>query len=604
MIRIHRLLSYILIASLLLFSLLPQFASANPNSASFSLEVINDKPISVGDEIKVEVKGINLTDVFAYEVNLDFDPSLLEYQIKSASASMYGFSVPVIDGLTDGHFQFAFSKVGPVPGVNGDQSLFTLTFIAKESGTASIEMKDVKLVDSQLNATVPVQTAVVKKSINIAKSVKTLASAITSITAPLKDGTVLTLPSVPEGFTLAIKSSSNAAVISNDGTIVPPILETMVDLVLEVTRTADGAKASSPSISVVVPAKSTTQSTTASDIAKAITTITAPAKDGTVLTLPKVPEGFTLAIKSSSNTTVIATDGTIVPPIIETTVDLVLEVTRTSDGTKASSSSISVVVPAKSVVESTQAADIAKAITSIKEPVKDGTVLTLPMVPEGFTIAIKSSSNATVIKTDGMIVPPSVATTVDLVLEVTRTSDNTKASTVSIQVKVPAKSYNGGSGTETGNGSSGSNNTPSTDKDGNHIVTLGEMNTPAENGKVIIPVLGAVKQLTLPYNTAQLLGQNQLEIKTDKLTLDIPVDLIKQLTSGLSAEALKDSTISLKFDPLSASEAKALITKEQGVSQADIKLFGEIYEFKLSVTNADGSSAAVLTKFDQPITIH
>ncbi|NOV01022.1 S-layer homology domain-containing protein [Paenibacillus planticolens] len=89
---------------------------------------------------------------------------------------------------------------------------------------------------------------------------------------------------------------------------------------------------------------------TAAQVAAAITAIEAPAMDGTDLMLPAVPAGFTVAIKISSNTDVIALNGTIVPPSAETTVNIVLEITRTSDNTKASTTGIAVVVPEKSSV--------------------------------------------------------------------------------------------------------------------------------------------------------------------------------------------------------------------------------------------------------------
>jgi len=86
---------------------------------------------------------------------------------------------------------------------------------------------------------------------------------------------------------------------------------------------------------------------TAKEIADGITVIAAPAKDATSLTLPEVPDGFSIAIKTSDNA-VIGTDGIITPPSTDTTVSLVLEVTRISDGSKADTISISVVVTKKS----------------------------------------------------------------------------------------------------------------------------------------------------------------------------------------------------------------------------------------------------------------
>ncbi|WP_336788620.1 S-layer homology domain-containing protein [Paenibacillus sp. MMO-177] len=195
--------------------------------------------------------------------------------------------------------------------------------------------------------------------------------------------------------------------------------------------------------SALSAAQNVTIARTAKEIADGITAITAPAKDATTLALPGVPAGYSVSILSSDND-VIGTDGVITPPAAETTVNLVLRVTRSSDNTTADTASIAVVVPAKSEegpVEST-AQEVADGITSITAPAKDATALTLPEVPAGFTIAIQSSDNE-VIGTDGIITPPPAETTVNLVLRVTRTSDNTTADTVSISVVVPAKSEEG-----------------------------------------------------------------------------------------------------------------------------------------------------------------
>jgi hypothetical protein len=91
-------------------------------------------------------------------------------------------------------------------------------------------------------------------------------------------------------------------------------------------------------------------SMTAAELAATIKTIAAPTAGTAKLKLPVVPDGFTIGIKSSSNTEVIALDGSIHAPAQQTTVNLVLEVVRTSDNSKASTGSIPVVVdPARSL---------------------------------------------------------------------------------------------------------------------------------------------------------------------------------------------------------------------------------------------------------------
>ena len=92
---------------------------------------------------------------------------------------------------------------------------------------------------------------------------------------------------------------------------------------------------------------------TAAQIATLITTINAPTKDTTSMTLPTVPPGFTVVIKHvSPDATVLAISGTITPPSAETTVKVVLTVTKTSDSTTADTAEISVIIPAKTVSNS------------------------------------------------------------------------------------------------------------------------------------------------------------------------------------------------------------------------------------------------------------
>ncbi|WP_261807712.1 hypothetical protein [Paenibacillus sp. N3.4] len=169
-------------------------------------------------------------------------------------------------------------------------------------------------------------------------------------------------------------------------------------------------------------------------VAYSVASIALPAKDDTSLKLPVIP-GFSVAIKSSDNSNVIKTDGSITPPDTDTTVRLVLELTRLADGAKGTTASIPVIVPA-----GTTAAQVAASIAAIPAPVQDAASLVLPSVPSGFVLVIKSTDNPAVIQTSGTIIPPKTDTTVSLVLEVTKTSDNSKALTASIPVAVPAKS--------------------------------------------------------------------------------------------------------------------------------------------------------------------
>ncbi|MCR8636501.1 S-layer homology domain-containing protein [Paenibacillus radicis (ex Xue et al. 2023)] len=433
-----------------------------------------------------------------------------------------------------------------------------------------------------------------------------IADAITSIPAPAKDATHLVMPVVPKGYTIAIQQTYDPSVIDANGTIYPPAADTAVSLVFEVTRTSDGESAATDIIEVIVPAKSVVEQTAAS-IAAGITSITAPVKDAGVLMLPSVPAGFTIAIKTSSNTSVIAPNGTIVPPTVQTTVNLVLEVTRTSDGSKASTAGIAVVVPAKSVVQQT-AAGVAATITEIAAPAKDVTVLTLPTVPEGFAVAIKTSSDTGIIALDGTIVHPAADATVNLVLEVTRISDSSKASTASIAVTVTAKTVESQPNVQhrSSKGSSaslpGTITTPAANNDEQRVIKDEELKQSISDGKVSITVPFAAKEIVLPAKIADWMGTNPLVVLKDKVSLNIPTELIQQLTSLVSEANRTDGSIVLKVSPLSEADARTIMGQALNVSPAELKLSGEVYNLGISYVTKDGI-ATNLTQFNQPMTI-
>ena len=79
--------------------------------------------------------------------------------------------------------------------------------------------------------------------------------------------------------------------------------------------------------------------------------------------------------------------------------------------------------------------DVAAAITEIEAPVFGNEALTLPEVPEGFTISIQSSSNEDIIALDGSLSFPTYDTEVTLVLTVANGDDT--ANTADITVTVP-----------------------------------------------------------------------------------------------------------------------------------------------------------------------
>lgn len=173
---------------------------------------------------------------------------------------------------------------------------------------------------------------------------------------------------------------------------------------------------------------------TAQELADKITSLENPEKDAVELTLPEMPDGASVAIKSSSNEDVVALDGTIVPPAADTPVTLVLTVTK--DGETADTIPLTITVPAE-----TSAAELAKEITEITTPAPDAVWLTMPKVSSKyFKVSIFSSSRKDVIGLGGRITPPEEDTEVELVFAVTsKNNPANTANTVPLKVTVPKK---------------------------------------------------------------------------------------------------------------------------------------------------------------------
>ena len=134
----------------------------------------------------------------------------------------------------------------------------------------------------------------------------------------------------------------------------------------------------------------------------------------TKMIYPSVPAGYTVSIKESGNEAVVALDGSINTPQNDTVVTLTLTVTHDESGESADTDPIDVVIKG-----------IGSLFTRIVTPARGAAKLPLPVVPEGFTITVDSSSREDVIALgDGSIATPGYSTLVDVVLKLVRNSDD------------------------------------------------------------------------------------------------------------------------------------------------------------------------------------
>lgn len=141
---IRRLFTLCIVLMLGVCGILPIAAFAE-SSPSFTLSVDKPSP-ALGEEIRVEVNGNQLTDLFGNEVHMTFDSSRLEF--KGAVSSLGGYAITPI--VKENTIQLAHTLVGAIPGRSGDLTLYTLTFKATSVGPAPIQLTSLQMVDSQL----------------------------------------------------------------------------------------------------------------------------------------------------------------------------------------------------------------------------------------------------------------------------------------------------------------------------------------------------------------------------------------------------------------------------------------------------------------------
>lgn len=139
------------------------YADAAP---SFTLNVTNNQ-VTLGNELLITVTGNDLRDVYGYEFSLNFDQTMLEYKGVQGGISG-GFSIkPMLEG---NQLRFASTKLHKVAGESGALNLATITFKTIRQGTATLELKSVQTVDSQLTGNMYLPDKKVSASIALGNS--------------------------------------------------------------------------------------------------------------------------------------------------------------------------------------------------------------------------------------------------------------------------------------------------------------------------------------------------------------------------------------------------------------------------------------------------
>jgi|SRR5271167_1453589 len=150
----HRMRIALIIAGLFLAPIfsLPSFADGIP-----TLSVApSPSTVSAGNSINLDVTISAVTDLYAFQFDLSFDPGTVSAASITEGSFLPGggatFFLPgTIDNVGGTIASTADSLVGAIPGVNGSGTLAVLTLTGLAPGISSIDFSNVFLLDSNLN---------------------------------------------------------------------------------------------------------------------------------------------------------------------------------------------------------------------------------------------------------------------------------------------------------------------------------------------------------------------------------------------------------------------------------------------------------------------
>lgn len=134
------------------------------------------------------------------------------------------------------------------------------------------------------------------------------------------------------------------------------------------------------------------------------------------------------------------------------------------------------------------------------------------------------------------------------------------------------------------------------------VVTVNSKQIVHRNGKVTIEVSAGTHEVRLPYSIVELLGDSKLEVNAENIAVELPSELIKQLSEKLPLSERRDGSISLILSPLADATGKSLIGRAEDAMYADIRSAGQANDIRLIFTSKDGKSGT-LESFDTPLAI-
>ena len=132
-------------------------------------------------------------------------------------------------------------------------------------------------------------------------------------------------------------------------------------------------------------------------------------------------------------------------------------------------------------------------------------------------------------------------------------------------------------------------------------ITADMLKTNKESGQAIVEIKADTQEMQLSSAAIKQLGNDALVLKSGKLGLHIPAEVLQQLMNKLPEQQQEGSIVTLKMVPL-GSEGNKIIAAAQDMTQARVSLKSEIYAFSISIQSKSGFNET-LSKFDKPVVL-
>jgi hypothetical protein len=149
---------------------------------------ISAEEVVVGETVTVTITADEVSDLYAYDLSLTFDPAVLDYVDGSADTDLTGETYG-LEG--DGTVEIVHTKLGTSPAAAGAVTLATATFDAVGVGSAAVSAVALETVTTErVSSTVPEVGAVPVTALAKAAPVATVAP---KVTGTAKVGKTLTV---------------------------------------------------------------------------------------------------------------------------------------------------------------------------------------------------------------------------------------------------------------------------------------------------------------------------------------------------------------------------------------------------------------------------